>query len=281
MSIDNFKPQIWAAKLLENLSHDHVYAQLANRDYEGEIKAFGDSVRINSIGRVNVSAYTPNSTTITWQELQDASQVLAIDKNYYYAFYVEDVDDAQTKPKVMNDAMKEASWGLVETAEDLISAILYNGTATANILTAVTVGTGSGDDDAYETIVDLGVKLDEANVPRVGRWVVIPPWYRGLLKKDPRFTSFGTPENLAMLRGKPIGAIDNFEIFISNNVPTSGSAYYVQAGYKGAWSYAEQLLKTEALRIQTAFRDGIRGQHVWGAKVTRPDGLAYVLATAA
>jgi hypothetical protein len=106
-------------------------------------------------------------------------------------------------------------------------------------------------------------------------------YHRGLLKKDPRFTSFGTPENLAMLRGKPIGAIDNFEIFISNNVPTSGSAYYVQAGYKGAWSYAEQLLKTEALRIQTAFRDGIRGQHVWGAKVTRPDGLAYVLATAA
>ena len=283
MSIDNFKPTIWTAKLLENLNYQHVYAQLANRDYEGEIKALGDSVRINSIGRITVSAYTPNSTSISWQELQDASQVLVIDKDYYYAFYVEDVDNVQTKPKLMNDAMKEASWGLVETAEDLLSAILYNGTASANVLTAVTVGTGAGDDDAYETLVDLDVKLTENNVPRnADRWVVVPPWYEGLLRKDPRFVSFGTDKNRSELTtGESIGNASGFKVYISNNVPTSSTAYYVQAGYKGAWSYAEQILKTEALRIQTAFRDGIRGQHVWGAKVTRPNCLAYVLATPA
>jgi hypothetical protein len=281
MSIDNFKPQIWAAKILENLEHDHVYAKLGNSDYEGEIKNMGDSVRINSLGRPTVSAYVPNSTSLTYEELQDASQVLIIDKFYEFSFKIDDVDDIQSKPKLMNQATRNASWALAESCDDLVAAALYAGTATANILTAVTVGTGAGDDDAYETIVDLGVALDNADVPRRDRWVVIPPFYRGLLKKDPRFTSFGTPENLAMLRGKPIGAIDNFEVYISTNVPTSGTAYYVQAGYKGAFTFAEQLLKTEALRLQTSFSDALRGLHVYGYKVVQPNGLAYVLATAA
>jgi len=281
MSVDNFKPQIWTAKLLENLEHDHVYAKLGNRDYEGEIKNLGDSVRINSLGDITITAYTPNSTSISWQELQDASQVLVIDKAYYFAFYIEDVDKTQTNVDLMNRATKRASWGMVETAEDLISAYLYANTATANILTAVTVGTGAGDDDAYETLVDLEVVLDEADVPGENRWCVVPPWYHGLLKKDPRFVSFGTPENKRTLRGEPIGEVSNFTLYKSNNVPTSGTASYIQAGYPEAWSYAEQILDTEAMRIQTAFRDGIRGLHVYGYKVTRPQGLAYVLATAA
>lgn len=281
MSVDNFKPQIWTAKLLENLEHDHVYAKLGNRDYEGEIKAKGDSVRINSIGPINVSAYTPNSTTITWQELQDASQVLVVDKDYYFAFYLEDVDKAQANIDLMNKSMKRASWELAETADDLIAAYLYAQTAAANILTAVTVGTGAGDDDAYETLVDLEVKLDEADVPGSGRWCVIPPWYYGLLDKDPRFVSFGTDKNRATMRGEPIGQLRNFTLYKSNNVPTSGDASYIQAGYEDAFTFAEQILKTEAMRLQTAFRDGVRGQHVYGYKVTRPQGLAYVLATPA
>lgn len=281
MSIDNFKPQVWTAKLLENLEHDHVYAKLGNRDYEGEIKGLGDSVRINSIGPITVSPYTPNSTSISWQELQDASQVLVIDKDYYFAFYVEDVDKAQSNIDLMNKAMKRASWELAETCDDLIAAYLYANTSAANVLTAVTVGTGAGDDDAYETLVNLEVALDVADVPGSGRWCVVPPWYYGLLKKDPRFVSFGTDKNRAALRGDPIGEVSNFTLYKSNNVPTSGSAYYIQAGHDDAFSFAEQILETEAMRIQTAFRDGIRGQHVYGYKVTRPQGLAYVLATAA
>jgi len=282
MSVDNFKPQIWTAKLLENLEHDHVYAKLGNRDYEGEIKAKGDSVRINSIGPITVSAYTPNSTSISWQELQDASQVLVIDNDYYFAFYIESVDKAQSNIELMNEAMRRASWSLAETCDDLIAAYLHANTSAANILTAVTVGTGGGDDDAYETIVDLDVKLTESDVPRnAKRWVVVPPWYEGLLRKDPRFVSFGTDKNRTNLRGEPIGDASGFTVYISNNMPTSGGAYYVQAGYPGAFSFAEQILDTEALRIQTAFRDGVRGQHVYGYKVTRPQGLAYVLATAA
>ena len=55
MAIDNFIPQIWANRILENLNAAHVFADRLNRDYEGDIRAHGDSVRINSIGRVTIS----------------------------------------------------------------------------------------------------------------------------------------------------------------------------------------------------------------------------------
>jgi hypothetical protein len=45
-----------------------------------------------------------------------------------------------------------------------------------------------------------------------------------------------------------------------------------------AITYGEQIAETEALRLQTTFADGVRGLHVYGAKVVRPDclALAYV-----
>lgn len=41
--------------------------------------------------------------------------------------------------------------------------------------------------DAYDYLVDLNTKLTEANVAKMGRWVVIPAFYHGLLLKDDRF----------------------------------------------------------------------------------------------
>lgn len=49
MSVKNFIPQIWSARLLEHLDKAHVYANLVNRDYEGEIRNFGDTVKVNQM----------------------------------------------------------------------------------------------------------------------------------------------------------------------------------------------------------------------------------------
>ena len=70
MSIQNFIPTIWSARLLEHLDKRHVYLNLLNRDYEGEIKNFGDTVKINQIGEVTIKDYTKGGdikwrTTIT------------------------------------------------------------------------------------------------------------------------------------------------------------------------------------------------------------------------
>ena len=61
--LDNFTPTIWAKSLLSPLYKALVWANLVNRDYEGEISSLGDSVKINEIGDITVSDYTKFSNT--------------------------------------------------------------------------------------------------------------------------------------------------------------------------------------------------------------------------
>lgn len=282
MSLDNFIATTWSKKLLDHLLDAHVYAKCVNGDYEGEINNVGDTVKINSIGPVAVADYVKNVTAISPETLDDSQLSLQITESKYFCFEIDDVDKTQQKPKVMDSAMKMSAYALSDTVDVFLATALAAGVAAANVLTAcATVGTGSEDDDAYGILVDLDVKLDENSVPSEGRWCVIPPWFHGLLRQDPRFVSFGTPENRATLRGKPIGEAANLTIWKSNNVPVSTLAYTIIAGYKGACTFAEQLKKTEAFRPESAFSDAMKGLHLYGAKVTQPNALAYCICTAA
>ena len=67
MSVTNFIPTIWSARLLEHLNKTHVYAALVNRDYEGEIKNFGDTVKINQLGRVTIKDYISRRSVLAIQ----------------------------------------------------------------------------------------------------------------------------------------------------------------------------------------------------------------------
>src|SRR3990172_1872488 len=245
MTINNFNPTIWAGVLLKNLNDAHVYVSLLNRDFEGDIKEAGVSVKINSVGRVTIGTYTKNTDISAAETLDDSQQMLVIDQQRYFNFQIDDVDKAQQKPKIMREAMQEAAWGLSDAADAAVATALEAGVATAspdNTLTAATsVGTGATDDDAYELLVDLGVRLDESNAPKVARWVVIPPWFHGMLLKDPRFVSFGTQQNLERLRNGQVGEAAGFTIAVSNNVPVADSAYTVIAGHAVAATFADSI----------------------------------------
>lgn len=279
MTTDNIIPTLWAGSLLKHLNDVHVYGRVVNRDYEGDIREHGDSVKINSIGRVTISTYTLGSPISAPERLQDSALWLLIDQGEYFNFIIHDADKAQQKPKIMSEAMKEASWGIGDSIDVFLATLLQAGVATAgpdNTLTAVTLGTGAGDDDAYETLVDLDTLLTVQNVPSGDRWAVIPPWVHGMLRKDPRFVSFGTEQNLAVARGKPIGRIANLMLHESNNVPLSSTTYTIIAGYKGACTFAEQVASVEAFRPPDDFGDAVKGLYIYGGKVTRPYALASV-----
>lgn len=306
MTITNFNPTIWSRSFLENLNNVHVFASTCNTDYEGEIREMGDTVKISSIGRITVKNYTRNSgaggtaasPTIAGIDrpeiLQGSSLFLTIDQAKYFNFEIDDVDKWQQTPKLMNKAMKEAAWAMADAVDLFIDSTIQTGVSgtvdgTGNRLTARSIGLGAGDDDAYETLVDLGVKLDENNAPSNGRWCVIPPWFRGMLLKDVRFTSYGTDANRQSLINGSVGNAAGFEIKVSNNLSgatagtlaVAGGVYTVLAGVQDAATFAEQIDKTEAFRPQDGFNDALKGLHLYGAKVTRPFALASVACTQA
>lgn len=285
MAINNFIPSVWSAQLLNSLEKNLVYANLANRSYEGEIQAFGDQVKINSIGDVTIEAYSKNVNMNAAETLTDAQRILLINQANYFNFQIDDIDKAQQNPKIMQDAMAKAAYGLADAADQYIAGLYTEISADNSIgtdATAITldVAAGTGVSAAYETLVDLAVKLTEANVPTAGRWVVIPPWVHGLLLKDDRFVGAGSLATDDKLANGIVGRAAGFDVYESNNVPnTNGTLYKIIAGHADALSYAEQVLDVEAYRPELRFADAVKGLHVFGAKVVHPTGLALLTAS--
>ena len=110
MSVTNFIPTIWSARLLAHLDNVHVYAKLVNRDYEGEIKNFGDTVKINQIGDIAIKDYTKGTDIADPDDLDGSQTTLTINQAKYFNFAIDDVDNAQTNPKLMDEAMKRAAY---------------------------------------------------------------------------------------------------------------------------------------------------------------------------
>ena len=276
MAFTNFIPEVWSARLLEHLDNVHVYSALLNRDYEGDIRAYGDTVHINQIGDIAINDYTGEDLAAP-EELDSTMMELKIDQAKYFNFQVKDIDNAQSNPKVVDAAMQRASYNINDVIDNYLAGLLLAGVKSGSTITAQTLTSAN----AYDYLVDLGVLLNEHNVPMLGRWVVIPPWFHGLLLKDERFVGNGTGYNQAILQGGWVGDAAGFRIHLSNNVPESAGSYSVIAGTNAAGSFAEQLVELEAYRLEKNISDGLKGLHVYGAKVTQPDGLAVLKCTKA
>jgi N4-gp56 family major capsid protein len=283
VALNSFIPQIWSARLLENLRKILVYAQpgVINRDYEGEIQEKGDTVKIHSIGAVTVANYVKNQDMNPVETLNDAETLLQITQQKYFHFQVDDVDKIQQHPKMMDAAMREAAYALRNVADQYI----------AGLYTDVAAGNAIGNDqnpiipaktNAYEYLVDLSVVLDDNDVPEVGRWVIVPPWFEGLMLKDDRFVKSGTEGGEQRLLNGLIGRAAGFDVLKSNNVPnTNGALYKIIAGHSIAWSYAEQVNQVEAYRPERRFADAVKGLHLYGGKTVRPTALAVLTASKA
>src|SRR5690606_19441138 len=131
----------------------------------------------------------------------------------------------------------------------------------------------SNADEAYDLLVDLAVELDENNVPSEGRFVVVTPAFHGHLLKDNRFVATGDAAAASTRANGVVGSAAGFTVRKSNNAPDgSTTGKLIIAGYDGATTYAEQISSVEAFRMEKRFADGVKGLHLYGAKVVRPAG---------
>ena len=287
MSINNFIPAVWSAQILTDLRKSMVYGNLINRDYEGDIAAYGDQVKINSLGDITIGNYVKNTNMAAPEDLTDAQRILVIDQSKYFNFQIDDIDRRQQNPKVMSAATSKAAYALADVADQFVAG-LYTTIAAGNTLGTeatpieIKVDTATGFQSAYDALVDLGVKLTEANVGTAGRWAVIPPWMYGMILKDERFISAGTAKTDSVLMSGIVGEAAGFTIYQSNNVPHTGAAKYkIIVGTNDGWSFADQISEVEAYRPELRFADALKGLHLYGGKVIRPTGLALLIANKA
>lgn len=273
MSVANFIPVIWSAMILENLRKNLVYGGLCNRNYQGNVTA-GNAVKINSIGPVAVRNYERTNTT---DALTDATQNLLIDQQKYFQFEVDDVDAAQANAPLVQAAMSEAGYAMADAIDQFIAGKHTEAGITSNLgtdSTAIEINAGNVLD--YLRLVSQ--MMTENSVPTGGRWMVIPPWFETKIKKAAQNI---ITMNEQIVRTGYIGSIEGFDLFVSNNVKGVSATTFnkILAGNNSSITLAQQIEKTETLRVEGSFGDVIRGLSVYGAKVVRANTLACLTAS--
>lgn len=258
MAISTFIPKVWSARLCDSLNKALVFGALCNRNWEGDIAQWGDTVHISNLADITVKAYTPNTDIADPEQLSGTDTTLTINHGAYYNFYLNDVDAAQARADLMDAAMRNAARKLAEDTESYILGVIRAGAGTKVSGAIPAAG-------VYKLIVDIKTALDGKNVPKVGRKLIVPPAVEGELLLDSRFITGSGAISDARLADGAVARAAGFDIYISNDL-TSEMVAMTGDGV----TFANQITRTEAYRREKGFDDGVKGLSLCGAKVVLP-----------
>lgn len=285
-----FIPEIWSGKLQLKFYKTTVFSEIANTDWEGEIKGQGDKIYIRSIPTITINDYAKGDN-LTNQVPTSTPLELLIDKGKYFAVVLDDVDAVQADMKLMdiftNDAteqMKIAIDALILDGVKAAAATANKGATGGALSGNLNLGTDAAPRaitkaNVLDLILDAGQALDEQNVPETGRWMVVPAWVAAMVKGSDLKQAYLTGDSVSPLRNGKIGMIDRFTMYVSNNLPkTADSDSYLMAGTRDAITFASQMTSVETLRAQSTFGNIVRGLNVFGYKVVKPEALVNIVA---
>ena len=299
-----FIPSVWSGKLIANFYQASTFADVCNRDYEGEISQMGDKVVINTTPALSINNYTVG-TALTYAVPTPSTLELNIDRAKYFAYQVNDVLEYQSKPDLMDTFTGDAGERMRVAIDSDCWYRTFSDAAAAN--KGATAGVGSaaynlGTDlvpvtltasNVLQKILEMASVLDEQNVPNEGRFLVIDPKTRTLLMQSELRQAYLTGDSKSILRNGLLGTIDRFNLYVSNLLPKSAGGAWVSgdgsdnsitsaggvarrllvAGHRSAMTFASQITKTEQVRNPNDFGDYVRSLQVYGVKTVNPKAL--------
>lgn len=253
MAVTNFIQTIWSKKIQDDLELKCKLVDNCLRNYEGDCK-HASTVKILGVGEPTIGKYT--GADISIEEMSDRGQLLTIDQANYFAFYVDDVNQAQSVPGLKEEYQRKAVHGLAVARDTYVASLIK----TAENVTAATALT---EDAVKEAIDDAIVALRERNFDEDGVIEITPAVYN-VFKNKLLTLSTDNPEYIK--KGK-VGVYDGFDVIMSNNMAKDGTHAYCDIRGKKAIAFAGQINEVEALRAEKKFKDIVRGLDTFGAKV--------------
>ena len=263
MAVTNFIQQIWSKKIQDDLELKCKLVDNCLRDYEGDCK-YAQSVKILGVGEPTIGAYD-GTKDIDIEDMSDKGQVLTIDQANYFAFYVDDIDQAQSVPGLKEKYQEKAVHGLA-VARDTFVANLIKGATNVTTATALT-------QEAVKEAIDAAiVALRERNFDEAGVIEISPAVYN--VFKNLLITL--STDNPSYIKKGKVGVYDDFDVIMSNNMAKDTTHVYCDIRGKKAIAFAGQINEVEALRAEKRFKDIVRGLDTFGAKVIDENRIQVV-----
>ena len=290
-----FLPKVYSKQVLNFFRKASVAEAITNTDYAGEIAAFGDTVRIIKEPEITVDQYE-RGQDITATKLTDQEVTLIIDVANAFKFIVDDIETNMSHVNFRDVATSSAAYALRDAFDAGVIATMFAGVSAsspnhilgsdnATDLAAGTfdgtgnldIGFASGEHDPIDVLSRMARLLDEQNVPEEGRWFLAnPEFYEQLVATSSKLMSVDFNAGQGSIRNGLVssGLLRGFNMYKSNNIAaTSNAAGKVIAGHMSSTCTAQTITNTEVLRDPSSFGDIVRGLHVYGAKVLRPEAL--------
>lgn len=258
MAYDVFKPEIWEDKIERELEKSLVFGMLANREYEGNIARQGDTVHIQRVGASTIGDYT--GADIDFETPNGATQAIVIDKAPYFALTFDSVDKAQSQPELMTKQVADAVYRLADRI-DTDLAKLHTKISAKTTVTSTETGVS-----ILKALTKLSMKLKKANVPTVGRWIVISPEMEEQLLNELDNKTLPQTADMATINGY-VGRIRGFEILVSNNVQVVGTVHKAIGGISKGLNFLGQLSELDAGKHEKKFGEYVKGLELYGADV--------------
>lgn len=293
----NFSPTIFSQRVLNFFRTASVVEGITNNDYYGELGSYGDTVRIILEPTINVAAYT-RGATVTSQALVDNEITLEISQANRFQFQVDDIEVKLSHVNWESLATGSATYALKNAYDKEVLTFMATSAKANNYLgdtgangsvetfaalagaTAVPILLGFGGGaavDPMNLLSRMAVVLDEAEVPEEGRYVVVSPRFMELLARtDSKLLSTDYNQGEGGLRNGLVmtGKLRGFSIYKTNNCPKGlATVDHIIAGHMSAVATVSSIDKVEKIRSETTFADIIRGLHVYGRGVVRPESL--------
>ena len=268
---------------------------------------------------------------------EDFSRV--IDKSNYYAFKIDDMEEAHSHVNFIQLATDRAAYRLADQYDQEVFGYMSGYKQTSLHTQADTVNTTVNGDKAVTTagsdellsgmklkkgdfgnittgsacdhsipvaarlpgatalptetvspamlVARMARLLDQQQVDQEGRWLIIDPIMLEIMRdEDSRFLNADYGESGGLRNGLTLNNFHGFRVYTSSNLPkvgtgagTSGSANQnanfgvIVAGHDSAVATAEQIDKTETYRDPDSFADIVRGMHLYGRKILRPEAI--------
>jgi len=302
----NFAPSIFSQKVLKFFRRASVAEDITNTDYTGEIENFGDTVNIIKEPTLTVSAYTRGSV-VNPQDLADDQVTMTVDQANAFAFKIDDIEERHSHVNFEALATSSGAFALKRKFDANILQAMSDGAGIAGAddaslsggLTTTNTALGTAGTPINVETNDAGINLmllmartlDDQSVPEENRWFVAPPiFYEKMFQAGNKIAEvqvtgdassnlrngLATPGTLAGFRCYKSTALNSTagtdQVTLSG-VATDASENIIMAGHISSTSTASHIAKTEVVRSTESFSDVVRGLHVFGRKVLRPESI--------
>jgi hypothetical protein len=274
MAYQNFVPEVWIDDIQRQLERNHIFVGDCNQQYTGKVKQRGDSVRILGVGKptiTTIGAKTFNGLEAP-ETVEDSSTLMYIDQMSHFNYGVGDIDEIQTVGGVMEALNREAAEGIADAQDRFVAAMAADKQAVKLTTSPIELTK----DNILEQF-DLGLqKLWENDVKRSTKIIInINPAIERIFKQA--FIAKDTDNSDILANGahyKYGGAY----IKVSNNLYTSGSnnAASIMFRTQRAIAFACPKIHIEPYRVESDFKDAVKGFALYGGKLVRPKELVVL-----